>query len=110
MHLFYNFNSKEYSLFHRCAIYFPYPVHTGIAVQNEPAFPHLLREILYIIKCSAQMSLSPGSVSRSPSQKLIPPSSILPMLLSLDFYCPIFHIVHCITISNVGISSLSFYI
>lgn len=45
-HLFYNFNNKKYSLFHRCAIYFPYPVHT--AVQNESAFPYLHREILYI--------------------------------------------------------------
>lgn len=71
---------------------------------------HVPREILYILKCSAQMSLSPGSVSNSPSQKLIPSSSILPMLLSLDFYCAIFHIIHCIIISNVGVSSLTFYI
>lgn len=103
MHFFHTCNDREYSLFHRCAIYTPYPVYIAIAAQNAFALLYLSSEILYVLKGFAQMSPSPLSISRFPSQKLVPPSSILPMLLSLDFFCIIFCIIYCVTISSIYI-------
>lgn len=100
---------REYSLYHRCAISIFYPVHTSIAAQNEPALLDLPREILYIHKYPAHMSLPPRNISRFSSQEQILPSSILTMLLSLHFYPASFYIIHCLTISSVYLFLFKFW-